>query len=100
MATVPVYPSNLDACTSEAVIIHAIKALTEKKATLAQSILMLEKRLAFLRCLSQEISSEEYKRLRALTHNTEDYSGAKFDQAINRQKQSAASDDLPLREGL
>jgi hypothetical protein len=91
MATVPVYPSNLDSCTSEAVIIHAIKALTEKKATLAQSILMLEKRLAFVRCLAQEISVEEYKRLRELSHVSEG-------NAAYLQKQKEA--DLPLRESF
>ena len=102
MAThsLPVYSSGLDDCTSEAVIIYAIKALTEKKETLAQSIKQLEKRLAFVRCLADEISSEEYKRLRTLSHDTELCSGARVDQAIGRQTHSADTTELPLRENF
>jgi hypothetical protein len=65
--SVPVYSSGLDDCTSEAVIVYAPKCLAEKKEIISQSILQPKKRLALVRCLGDEITAEEYKRLRCLT---------------------------------
>jgi hypothetical protein len=89
--SVPVYSSGLDDCTSEAVIVYAPRCLAEKKEIISQSILQPKKRLAFVRCLGDEITAEEYKRLRELSHTSE-YNHAYL------QKQKEA--ELPLRECL
>lgn len=53
-------------CTDEAAIILAISNLEEKKRYIAAAIVSLQRNLRHLRFLSQDISAEEFERMRSL----------------------------------
>jgi hypothetical protein len=64
------YCPTLDALTSEEVIQLAISNLTSRKEILAASIATLQKRLRHIRCMSQEVSQEEYQRMKLLKESS------------------------------